>query len=95
MKSGGTTWLIIFGVWWAGLLILGLAGASCRLWLLNYRTEKALNDNGTVYLVPWWPWIDGMLQAEGFKYRQMAIQLSLAAITWAIVGCLLLFWWAL
>ena len=43
-------------------------GAYFGFMLKECRTNEA--DLGTRMFVPWWPWLDGMLDDEGAQYRK-------------------------
>jgi|GEM_PF-5460389 len=43
-------------------------GAYFGFMMYECRTNEA--DLGTRTFVPWWPWLDGMLDEEGVQYRK-------------------------
>jgi hypothetical protein len=43
-------------------------GAYFGFMFRECRTNEA--DLGTRMFVPWWPWLDGMLDEEGTQYRK-------------------------
>jgi len=60
-----------------GFVAVGF-GAYFAFMLHECKTNEA--DLGTRMFVPWWPWLDRMLDEEGVQYRKPWVISNLVAI---------------
>jgi hypothetical protein len=77
-------WTLMFAGLCIGIVAICFGAFFGYMMRIN-ATEKA--DLATRMFAPWWPWMDGMLTAEGLRYRKpWLISVLVFLVGLALVG---------